>query len=85
MLPTLCSVILTRLPKNKQSLMTSIIIIFGALEVSFCSKITGILFGAIGGIKAFMVVTIIPFVLLIILIFVYSFVEKITKAKEGNG
>ncbi len=81
MLPTMCSVILTRLPKNKHAIMTSIIIIVGALEVSICSKITGVLFGKIGGIKAFSFVTLIPFAILFGLIFLYSFVEKL---KIGN-
>ncbi len=83
MLPTMCSVLLTRLPKSKHSMMTSVIIIFGAIEASLCSKITGVLFGKIGGIKAFSFVTIIPFILLIFLIFVYSYFEK-SEIKEEH-
>jgi len=82
MLPTMCSVILTRLPKNKHSMMTSIIIIFGAIEASLCSKITGILFGKVGGIQAFSFVTLVPFVVLIILIFVYSLLERKNMSTE---
>ena len=82
MLPTLCSVILTRLPKNKHSMMMSIIIIAGALEASLCSKITGILFGKIGGVKAFSFVTLIPFVLLIVLILLYSLIESRKMANQ---
>ena len=81
MLPTMCSVILTRLPKNKHTIMTSIIIIVGALEASVCSKITGVLFGRVGGIKAFSFVTLVPFAILFVLILVYSFLEK---SKLGN-
>jgi MFS transporter, FHS family, glucose/mannose:H+ symporter len=82
MLPTMCSVILTRLPKNKHSIITAIIIIVGAIEVSICSKITGMLFGKFGGIKAFSAVTLIPFAILFFLIILYSFIEKIETKKK---
>lgn len=69
--PTLSSSILSALPKNRQSGMTGLIVIFSALGGTTGSIITGFLFGRLDGQTAFYF-TLIPLVLLFVLIIPYK-------------
>lgn len=68
--PTLSSSILSALPKNRQSGMTGLIVIFSALGGTTGSIITGFLFGRLDGQTAFYF-TLVPLVLLFLLIIPY--------------
>lgn len=69
--PTLSSSILSALPKNRQSGMTGLIVIFSALGGTSGSIITGFLFGQLDGQVAFYF-TLIPLVLLFLILIVYK-------------
>jgi len=69
--PTLSSSILSALPKNRQSGMTGLIVIFSALGGTTGSIITGFLFGKLDGQTAFYF-TLIPLILLFLLIIPYK-------------
>jgi MFS transporter, FHS family, glucose/mannose:H+ symporter len=74
--PLLNSTVLSHLPKNLHSPMSGLIIIFSALGGTLGSRIVGILFENIGGIKAFYFL-IIPIVLLIIsVVFIKRIIRK---------
>ncbi|TDI81185.1 MAG: MFS transporter [Bacteroidetes bacterium] len=74
--PLLNSTVLSHLPKNLHSPMSGLIIIFSALGGTLGSRIVGILFENIGGIKAFYFL-IIPMVLLIIsVVFIKRIIRK---------
>lgn len=69
--PTLSSSVLSALPKNRQSGMTGLIVIFSALGGTSGSIITGFLFGQLDGQVAFYF-TLIPLVLLFLVLIVYK-------------
>jgi MFS transporter, FHS family, glucose/mannose:H+ symporter len=74
--PLLNSTVLSHLPKNLHSPMSGLIIIFSALGGTLGSRIVGILFEKIGGIKAFYFL-IVPIVLLIIsVVFIKRLIRK---------
>jgi len=74
--PLLNSTVLSHLPKNLHSPMSGLIIIFSALGGTLGSRIVGILFENIGGIKAFYFL-IIPMVLLIVsVVFIKRIIRK---------
>lgn len=68
--PTLCSTVLSQLPKHQQSAMTGLIVIFSALGGTIGSRIISILFASLGGQHAFYA-TLIPMSLLIVLVIPY--------------
>lgn len=68
--PTLCSTVLSKLPKADQSAMTGLIVVFSALGGTIGSRITGTLFGWMGGVNAFYF-TLLPMVLLFVILFPY--------------
>ena len=78
--PLLNSTVLSHLPKNLHSPMSGLIIIFSALGGTLGSRIVGILFGEVGGVKAFYVL-LIPMVLLIVSIWV---IQRIIKKKSQS-
>ncbi len=69
--PTLSSSVLSALPKNRQSGMTGLIVIFSALGGTSGSIITGFLFGQLDGQVAFYF-TLVPLVLLFLVLIVYK-------------
>ncbi len=73
--PTLCSSVLSALPRNKQSAMTGLIVIFSALGGTTGSFITGQIFGKFDGQTAFYF-TLVPMGLLLIALFLYGNVRK---------
>jgi fucose permease len=76
--PLLNSIVLSSLPKNLQSSMTGLIVIFSALGGTLGSRITGWLFKNEGPEKAFYF-TLIPMALLLISFFI---LKKITSKNE---
>jgi fucose permease len=76
--PLLNSIVLSALPKNLQSSMTGLIVIFSALGGTLGSRITGWLFKNEGPEKAFYF-TLIPMTLLLISFFI---LKKITAKDE---
>jgi len=68
--PTLCSSILSALPKNRQSGMTGLIVIFSALGGTSGSIVTGFLFGRLDGQTAFYF-TLVPLILLFLILIPY--------------
>lgn len=79
--PALSSSILSVLPKNKQSAMTGLIVIFSALGGTTGSVITGTLFGMFDGQTAFYF-SILPMVLLLITLLFYNRKRKTFVFKE---
>ena len=79
--PLLNSTVLSHLPKSLHSPMSGLIIIFSALGGTLGSRIVGILFKNIGGVKAFYFL-IIPIVLLIVSVLL---IQKVIKKNEGKG
>lgn len=73
--PALNSSVLSALPKNKQSAMTGLIVIFSALGGTTGSLITGTLFGMFDGQTAFYF-SLLPMALLLITIFIYRGFRK---------
>jgi fucose permease len=73
--PLLNSTVLSHLPKSLHSPMSGLIIIFSALGGTLGSRIVGVLFKNIGGIKAFYFL-IIPIVLLIISVLLIQWLIK---------
>ncbi len=69
--PTLNSSILSVLPKNRQSAMTGLIVIFSALGGTTGSIITGYIFGHFAGQTAFYF-SLLPMSLLLLILFVYN-------------
>jgi len=69
--PSLNSSVLSVLPKNKQSAMTGLIVIFSALGGTTGSLLTGQIFGRFDGQIAFYF-TLIPLTLLLIALFIYG-------------
>jgi fucose permease len=69
--PSLNSSILSVLPKNKQSAMTGLIVIFSALGGTTGSLITGQIFGRFDGQIAFYF-TLVPLTLLLVALFIYG-------------
>jgi MFS transporter, FHS family, glucose/mannose:H+ symporter len=69
--PTLSSSVLSALPKNRQSGMTGLIVIFSALGGTSGSIITGFLFGRMDGQTAFYF-TLIPLLLLFLILIPYK-------------
>lgn len=68
--PTLSSSILSALPKNRQSGMTGLIVIFSALGGTSGSIVTGFLFGRLDGQTAFYF-TLVPLILLFLILIPY--------------
>ncbi len=82
--PLLNSTVLSHLPKSLHSPMSGLIIIFSALGGTLGSRIVGILFGEIGGEKAFYFL-IIPIVLLVIsVIMIKRIIKKQEKRESSN-
>ncbi len=82
--PLLNSTVLSHLPKSLHSPMSGLIIIFSALGGTLGSRIVGILFGKIGGEKAFYFL-IIPIVLLVIsVIMIKSIIKRQEKRESFN-
>ena len=82
--PLLNSTVLSHLPKSLHSPMSGLIIIFSALGGTLGSRIVGILFGKIGGEKAFYFL-IIPIVLLVIsVIMIKSIIKRQEKRESTN-
>lgn len=79
--PTLVSLMITSLPKGKHALMISLVMIAGAIFDSGSSKILGILFGSIGGVTAFAIVTGFTICVLIVLILPFA---KLTHSDKEN-
>jgi len=79
--PTLCSTVLSKLPKENQSAMSGLIVIFSALGGTIGSRITGTMFGLLGGVKAFYC-SLVPMILLLIVIFPYKKIQD--NFKEGD-
>ena len=79
--PSLNSSILSVLPKNKQSAMTGLIVIFSALGGTTGSLITGQIFGRFDGQIAFYF-TLIPLTLLLTALFIYGKKRKNFVFKE---
>ena len=70
--PTFLSLMLTSVSIENHALMGSLILIAVAISSSISSKIVGILFGSLGGIPAFAIVTISTLVILTILILPFA-------------
>ena len=70
--PTFASIMLTSVPREKHALIVSLILIAGAVFSSISSKILGILYGSLGGIPAFTIITISTLVILTILILPFA-------------
>ena len=79
--PALNSSVLSALPKNKQSAMTGLIVIFSALGGTTGSLITGTLFGMFDGQTAFYF-SLVPMGLLLTTIFIYNGFRKKFEFKE---
>ncbi|MCF8240866.1 MAG: MFS transporter [Melioribacteraceae bacterium] len=79
--PALNSSILSALPKNKQSAMTGLIVIFSALGGTTGSVITGTIFGRFDGQTAFYF-TLVPMALLLTALFFYNKVRQTFEFKE---
>jgi fucose permease len=73
--PAINSVVLSSLPKPQHGLMSGLIIVFSALGGSFGSVITGHVFQAYGGQKAFYF-SLIPIAVLIIVLILFSYLRK---------
>lgn len=80
--PALNSSILSILPKNRQSGMTGLIVIFSALGGTTGSLITGYIFGHFAGQTAFYF-SLIPMSLLLIFLFIYNGIRKKFHFKEA--
>lgn len=70
--PTLMSCVLESNPKYLHPIVMSMAMIVMPFSDSLSSKILGIMFGAMGGIKAFTLATFIPMILLLILIYPFQ-------------
>ncbi len=68
--PTVCSSVLSKLPKAHQSAMSGLIVIFSALGGTTGSLITGFMFGHFSGQLAFYL-TLIPMSILLVILFPY--------------
>ncbi len=79
--PSLNSSVLSVLPKNKQSAMTGLIVIFSALGGTTGSLLTGQIFGRFDGQTAFYF-TLIPLTLLLAALFIYGKKRKNFVFKE---
>lgn len=79
--PLLNSTVLSHLPKSLHSPMSGLIIIFSALGGTLGSRIVGILFKNIGGVKAFYFL-IIPIVLLILSVML---IQRMIKKAEPES
>lgn len=80
--PALNSSILSVLPKNRQSGMTGLIVVFSALGGTTGSLITGFIFGHFAGQTAFYF-SLLPMSLLLIILFVYNRVRNKFHFKEA--
>ncbi len=72
--PTLCSIVLSKLPKTSQGSMSGLIVIFSALGGTIGSRITGYNFEHFGGTVAFYM-SLIPMTVLLILMFPYKLLQ----------
>ncbi|MEQ8170600.1 MAG: MFS transporter [Candidatus Eremiobacterota bacterium] len=72
--PTLCSTVLSRLPRKNQSAMSGLIVIFSAIGGTIGSITTGTLFDIIGGAKVFYC-SLVPMIILLIIIFPYKKIQ----------
>jgi MFS transporter, FHS family, glucose/mannose:H+ symporter len=79
--PLLNSTVLSHLPKSLHSPMSGLIIIFSALGGTLGSRIIGILFKNIGGVKAFYFL-IIPIILLIVSVLIIQRMIKKNETKK---
>lgn len=82
--PTICSIVLSKLPKGSQSAMSGLIVIFSALGGTVGSRITGEIFSRMSGISAFYC-SLIPMFLLLIVVFVYKKLQENFVMEEGEG
>jgi len=84
--PTLCSTVLSKLPKVNQSAMSGLIVIFSALGGTIGSRITGTMFNKLGGVNAFYC-SLVPMALLLIILFPYRKIQNsfnVTEEEKGN-
>lgn len=79
--PAINSVVLSSLPKPQHGLMAGLIIIFSALGGSFGSVITGHVFEAYGGQKAFFL-SLIPIILLLTALILFYILQKRSAIKQ---
>lgn len=80
--PALNSSILSVLPKNRQSAMSGLIVIFSALGGTTGSLITGYIFGHFEGQTAFYF-SLLPMTLLLIILFLYNKIRNTFSFKEA--
>ncbi len=80
--PALNSSILSVLPKNRQSAMSGLIVIFSALGGTTGSLITGYIFGHFEGQTAFYF-SLLPMTLLLIILFIYNRIRNRFHFKEA--
>lgn len=73
--PTLCSTILSTLPKYRHSAMMSLIMVFSAVGGTVGSKMVGWTFGLVGGRHA-LGITLIPLIVLLTLLFPYKLLRR---------
>ncbi len=81
--PAINSVILSNLPAHKHAAMSGLIVVFSALGGTTGSIITGHIFEAYGGQKAFYF-SLVPIVLLIIMLFIFKRLQPRTEQNGGH-
>jgi FHS family glucose/mannose:H+ symporter-like MFS transporter len=79
--PAINSVVLSSLPKPQHGLMAGLIIVFSALGGSLGSVITGHVFQAYGGQKAFYF-SLVPIIILLIALIIFNKVQKKYSVKQ---
>ncbi len=82
--PTLCSTMLSTLPKYRHSSMMGLIMIYSALGGSLGSKLIGYTFGLVGG-KFAISLTLIPMAIFFVLLFPYKLLRKAAMAKQKGS
>ncbi len=80
--PTLASLLMTTMPKSKHALVTTLLIIVGYTFDTIVIKATGELFDKLGGIAAFKIGLIIPFLVILALVYPYYLLHR--KAAKDN-
>ena len=73
--PAINSVVLSSLPKPQHGLMSGLIIVFSALGGSLGSVITGHVFQAYGGQKAFYF-SLVPIAILVVALMLFNYLQK---------
>ena len=81
--PTLASLLMTTMPKSKHALVTTLLIIVGYTFDTIVIKATGELFDNFGGIFAFKFGLLIPFTIILLMVYPYYLLHR--KAAQDNG